>query len=81
MVCIKKFLNRHKVLNNTSSYIDLIFNSQPNLLIESGVHASLHRSCHHQIIYAKFNLDIFNHLMKEEYGIIKRRILILSNVQ
>ena len=30
---------RH-ILNNSSSCIDLIFNSQPNLLIESGVHCS-----------------------------------------
>ena len=29
------------ILNNSSSCIDLIFNSQPNLLIESGVHPSL----------------------------------------
>ena len=46
------------ILNNSSSCIDLIFNSQPNLLIESGVHPSLHLNCHHQIIFAKFNLDI-----------------------
>ena len=29
------------ILNNSSSCIDLIFNSQPNLLIESSVHPSL----------------------------------------
>ena len=29
------------ILNNSSSCTDLIFNSQPNLLIESGVHPSL----------------------------------------
>ena len=46
------------ILNNSSSCIDLIFNSQPNLLIKSGVHPSLHPSCHHQMIFAKFNLDI-----------------------
>ena len=41
---------------NTSSCIDLIFTSQPNLVIESGTHSSLHENCHHQIIYAKSNL-------------------------
>ena len=46
------------ILNNFLSCIDLIFNSQPNLLIESGVHPSLHPNCHHQIIFAKFNLDM-----------------------
>ena len=45
------------ILNNSSSYTDLIFNSQPNLLIEFGVHP-LHPNCHHQIIFTKFNLDI-----------------------
>ena len=46
------------VLNNFSLSVDLIFNSQPNLLIESDFHTSLHPNCHHQIIFAKFNLDI-----------------------
>ena len=36
------------ILNNSSSCIDLIFNSQPNLLMESGVHPSLHPNCHHK---------------------------------
>ena len=46
------------ILNNSSSSIDLISYSQPNLLIESGVHPSLHPNCHHQIIFAKFNLAV-----------------------
>ena len=56
MVYIMKLINRN--LNNSSSSIDMIFNSQPNLLIESGVHLSLHPSCHHQITLGKLNLDI-----------------------
>ena len=44
---------------NSSSYIDLIFALQPNLVVESGVHSSLHENCHHQIIYGKFNLKIY----------------------
>ena len=27
--------------------------------MESGVHSSLHENCHHQTIYAKFNLKIY----------------------
>ena len=42
-----------------SSCTDLLFKSQPNLVIESGVHSSLHSNCHHQIIYARFNLKIY----------------------
>ena len=40
-------------------YIDLIFPSQPNLVIHSDVHPSLHPNCHHQLVFAKFNLTIF----------------------
>ena len=42
------------LLENSSSCIDLIFTSQPNLVAESGVHPSLH----HQIGFVKFNLMI-----------------------
>ena len=47
------------ILDNSSSCIDLIFTSQANLLIESGVHSSLHSNCHHKIICSKFDLQIF----------------------
>ena len=36
----------------------MIFTSQPNMVIDSGVHASLHSNCHRKIINAKFNLKI-----------------------
>ena len=45
---------------NTSSCIDLIFTSQPNLVMESGVHSSLLENCYHQITCAKFNLKIYD---------------------
>ena len=62
-------MNQH-VLENCSSCIDLIFTSQPNLVVDSSVHPSLHPNCHHQIAYAKFNLKIhFPHLTNEKYGI------------
>ena len=38
------------ILDNSKSCIDLIFTSQPNMIIDSGVHPSLHPNCHHQII-------------------------------
>ena len=46
------------VLEKPLSYIDLIFTSQTNMVVDSGVHASLHPNCQHQIPYAKFNLKI-----------------------
>ena len=36
----------------------LSFYTQPNLIVDSGTHPSLHPNCHRQIIYAKFNLKI-----------------------
>ena len=39
------------ILNNSSSYINLIFTSQPNLGTESGVYFSLHANCYHQIAF------------------------------
>ena len=47
------------ILSNSSSCIDLVFTSQPNLVMESGVHSSLHENCHHQLVYAKFNLKVW----------------------
>ena len=46
------------ILGNSSSCIDLKFTSHPNLVMESGVHPSLHSNCHHQITFAKFNHKI-----------------------
>ena len=39
------------ILSNSSSCNDLVFMSQPNLVMESGVHSSLHENCHHQLVY------------------------------
>ena len=46
------------ISNTSSSCSDLIFTSQPNLITDSGVNSSLHPNCHHQIVFAKFNLHI-----------------------
>ena len=42
------------ILESSPSCIDLIFTSQPNLVMNSGLHSSLHPNCHH----AKLNLKI-----------------------
>ena len=46
------------IIGNSSLCIDLIFTQQPNLVTSSGVHASLHNNCHHQINFAHINLII-----------------------
>ena len=35
-----------------------MFTLQPNLMVELGVHPSVHPNCHHQIVFAKFDLNI-----------------------
>ena len=44
------------ILQQSSSCIDLIFTSQSNIVMDSGVDSSLYPKCHHQIIYSKLNL-------------------------
>ena len=62
---VTSHLGLHQIINepthillNSSSGIGLIFTYQPSIIIESGIHSSLHSSCHHQIVFAKFNLKI-----------------------
>ena len=47
------------ISENYRSCIDLLFTSQPNLVVDFGIHPSLHENCHNQIIYSKFDLKIF----------------------
>ena len=47
------------ILPNSSTCIDLIFTNQPNMIAKSGVLASLHPNCHHQITFAKINFKIY----------------------
>ena len=59
MEYLKQVINEPThLLENSSSCIDLIFTFQPNLVMDAGMHPSLHASYHHQIVYAKFNLKI-----------------------
>ena len=46
------------LMETSASCIDLIFTNQQNLVIDSGVHPSLHFNYHHQIAYCKLNLTI-----------------------
>ena len=45
-------------MGNSASCIDLIFTNQSNLVIDSGVHPSLHTNCHHSIVYSKLNVNV-----------------------
>ena len=46
------------ILRISLSCIDLIFTDQPSLVVDSGVHPTLHENCHHQITYCKLNFKI-----------------------
>ena len=46
------------ILDDESSCINLIFTSQPDMVLDSRVNSSLHPSSHHQIVFAKFNLKV-----------------------
>ena len=64
------------IIGEKSSCIDLIFASQPNLVVESGVQSSLHQNFHPQIVFARFNLKVFFPLnMSVKYGTLKKQIL------
>ena len=47
-------------IGDSSPCIDMIFTTQSNLIMESGVHFLLHVNSHHHIKFAKFNLKIHN---------------------
>ena len=44
-------------MGGSKSCIDLILTDQPKLVVESGVHPSLHEHCHHQIVYGKLSVS------------------------
>ena len=47
------------ILEKSSSCVDLIFTFQPNMVVNSNVHSSLHANCRHQILFAKFDLKVY----------------------
>ena len=47
-----------QILTDSSSCTDLLVTSQTTLVMESGLHSSLHLNCHHQIIYGRLNLKV-----------------------
>ena len=46
--------------------------SQPNLVMELGVHSSLNPNCNHQVVFAKFNLFCVHHLTKELFWVYEK---------
>ena len=46
------------ILSNSSSRIDFTCTNQPNLVVDSDTHPSLHTNRHHQVICCKINLQV-----------------------
>ena len=70
----KVILEPTNILQNPSSFIDLIYTKQPNLIMNSWVHPTLHSKCHHQIIYPVPNLKLEHPppYAVEVWGIMKK---------
>ena len=67
-------------INESSSYIDLIFSSNVNLRKRCGVEQPRYETCHHNIIYETLNFNIpLPLLILWKYGIIKMQILDVLN--
>ena len=47
-----------RIPGKSKSYINLIFTSQPDVVMDLGIHLSLHQNCHYQILIAKSNLEV-----------------------
>ena len=45
------------LMGDSKSCIDLILTDRPNLVVESGVHPSLHEQCHHQNVHGKLSVS------------------------
>ena len=65
--------------NKAKTCIDILATDQPNLVLKSEVHPSLHTNCHHQVIYSKINILIVLLLppILDTSGIIRDPILTL----
>ena len=63
------------ILASFSSCTDLIFTTQSNFVVESSVHPSQHANCHHQVVFADFNLQIYYPLLYPPETSINKQIL------
>ena len=70
------------ILEDSSSNINLVFASQPNMALDIVAHSLLHPNYHHQIVFANFDFKIFIlDPTKGESGMIDMQILLRSKIQ
>ena len=78
---LTQIINESTHILKGSSCIDLVFTSQPNMVLDSRVHSSLHPNSHHQIVFDKFDLTFFIlHLTKGMFGITNMQMLLKSKM-
>ena len=59
-ICQERLIHESTHIPDDSfSFINSIFTSQPNLATESSLHSSLHENCYRQKVFSKFNLKVF----------------------
>ena len=46
------------VINNSMSYIDLMFCTNQNVISNYGIHVSMFKKCHHNIIHGKIDIRV-----------------------
>ena len=83
---IPSYFGLHQLIHDpthiSSSCKDLIFTSQLNMVVNSGVYSSLHANCHHQFVFAEFDLkNIILHRTNMKYGTTKRLMPFLLDGQ
>ena len=63
LLCSIKILqvNSSSIFANPSekALLQIVFTFQPNMVMDSGIHASILSHCHHQINFAEFVLKVF----------------------
>ena len=64
--------------NNSSSCIDLIFTSNPSIVVDSGIEKSLYISCHHDM--EMLTLESLVHHILGLFGITRMLMLALFSV-
>ena len=45
------------ILRRSNSCINLVFTNETNLIVDSGVHPSMHQNCHYQVAHCELNLN------------------------
>ena len=60
------------MLKHSAFCTDLTFTNQTNLIVDSGVHPSLHESRHHQVVHCKLNSTASGIIIRQQLKTFKK---------